>query len=119
MEQPETIEEMLKDKNLKEAADSEYQSLMDNETWKLVKLPAGRSQLDANKSSKQSAQVMVKSNATKLNSWLRVTPKNPEKITLACRKILIYSYPVGFHHSKQHDNLPDGRGHSVPEWKNK
>ena len=42
MEQPETIEETLKDKNLKEAADSEYQSLMDNETWKLVKLPAGR-----------------------------------------------------------------------------
>ena len=42
MEEAETIEEALKDKNWKEAANSEYQSLMDNETWKLVKLPAGR-----------------------------------------------------------------------------
>ena len=42
MEEPETIEKALKDKYWKEAADSEYQSLIDNETWKLVKLPAGR-----------------------------------------------------------------------------
>ena len=42
MEEPETTEKAIKDKNWKEAADSEYQSLMDNETWKLVKLPAGR-----------------------------------------------------------------------------
>ena len=42
MEQPETIEAALKDKYWKEAADSEYQSLLDNETLRLVKLPAGR-----------------------------------------------------------------------------
>ena len=42
LEEPETIEKALKDKYWKEAADSKYQSLIDNETWKLVKLPAGR-----------------------------------------------------------------------------
>ena len=42
MEEPETIEKSLKDKNWKEAADLEYESLMDNETWKLVKLLTGR-----------------------------------------------------------------------------
>ena len=42
MEEPETLEEALKDKKWTEAADSEYQSLMDNERWKLAKLPAGR-----------------------------------------------------------------------------
>ena len=41
-EEPKSIEEALKDQEWKEAADSEYQSLMENETWKLVKLPTGR-----------------------------------------------------------------------------
>ena len=42
IEEPQTIEEALKNKEWKEAADSEYQSLMENETWELVKLPSGR-----------------------------------------------------------------------------
>ena len=42
IEEPTGIEEALKDQEWKEAADSEYQSLMENETWKLVKLPTGR-----------------------------------------------------------------------------
>ena len=42
IEEPKSIEEALKDQEWKEAADSEYQSLMENETWKLVKLPTGR-----------------------------------------------------------------------------
>ena len=42
MEEPETLEEALNDKKWTEATDSEYQSLMDNERWKLAKLPAGR-----------------------------------------------------------------------------
>ena len=42
---PVSIEEALESKlsqHWKEAADSEYQSLMDNETWELVELPSGR-----------------------------------------------------------------------------
>ena len=37
-----------------------------------------------------------------------------------CHKILIYLYPVGFCCSKQHDNPPDGCGHSTsaPGWNN-
>ena len=42
VEEPKSIDEALKDQEWKEAADSEYQSLMENETWKLVKLPTGR-----------------------------------------------------------------------------
>ena len=42
IEEPKSIEEALKDQEWKEAADSEYQLLMENETWKLVKLPTGR-----------------------------------------------------------------------------
>ena len=42
VEEPKCIEEALKSKEWKEAADSEYQSLMDNGTWNLVKLPDGR-----------------------------------------------------------------------------
>ena len=42
IEEPKCTEEALKSKEWKEAADSEYQSLMDNETWNLVKLPNGR-----------------------------------------------------------------------------
>ena len=42
IEEPKSIEEALKDQEWKEAADSEYQSLIENETWKLVKLPTGR-----------------------------------------------------------------------------
>ena len=42
MEEPKSIEEALKSKEWKGAADSEYQSLMENETWKLVKVPSGR-----------------------------------------------------------------------------
>ena len=42
IEEPKSIEEALKDHEWKEEADSEYQSLMENETWKLVKLPTGR-----------------------------------------------------------------------------
>ena len=42
IEEPQTIEEALKNKEWKEAADSEYQSLMENETWELIKLPSGR-----------------------------------------------------------------------------
>uniref|UniRef100_A0A1X7U146 Reverse transcriptase Ty1/copia-type domain-containing protein n=1 Tax=Amphimedon queenslandica TaxID=400682 RepID=A0A1X7U146_AMPQE len=41
---PVSIEEALESKlsqHWKEAADSEYQSLMDNETWELVELPSG------------------------------------------------------------------------------
>ena len=41
-EEPKSIEEALKNKIWKEAADCEYQSLMDNETWELVNLPSGR-----------------------------------------------------------------------------
>ena len=41
-EGPETIGEALKDEKLKDAADTEYQLLMDHETWKLVKLPTRR-----------------------------------------------------------------------------
>ena len=48
IEEPKSIEEALKDQEWKEAADSEYQSLMENETWKLVKLPTEESQLNAN-----------------------------------------------------------------------
>ena len=39
---PKSIEEALKDQEWKEAANSEYQSLMENETWKFVKLSTGR-----------------------------------------------------------------------------
>ena len=42
IEEQKSIEKALKDQEWKEAADSEYQSLMENETWKLVKLPTGR-----------------------------------------------------------------------------
>ena len=42
IEEPKSIEEALKDQEWKESAGSEYQSLMENETWKLVKLPTGR-----------------------------------------------------------------------------
>ena len=43
--EPETIEEALSSphaKEWKQATDSEYQSLMDNDTWDLVELPDGR-----------------------------------------------------------------------------
>ena len=42
IEEPKSIKEALKGQKWKEAADSEYQSLIENETWKLVKLPTGR-----------------------------------------------------------------------------
>ena len=42
IEKQKSIEVALKDQEWKETADSEYQSLMENKTWKLVKLPTGR-----------------------------------------------------------------------------
>lgn len=45
IEEPNSIEEALKGdhaKQWKQAADAEYQSLMENNTWELVKLPKGR-----------------------------------------------------------------------------
>jgi hypothetical protein len=45
VEEPTTLKKALKShhaENWKTAADSEYQSLMENETWKLVELPPGR-----------------------------------------------------------------------------
>ena len=47
-EEPQSIEEALNSglsNKWKEAADSEYQSLMENGTWELVKLPVGRKQV--------------------------------------------------------------------------
>ena len=44
-EEPNTLEEALASQHSrewKEAADSEYQSLVDNDTWDLVELPANR-----------------------------------------------------------------------------
>ena len=66
IEESKSIEEALKDQEWKEAADSEYQSLMENETWKLVKF-------------RRNTQVMAKSSAIKLDLWQKVTPKNQEK----------------------------------------
>ena len=43
--EPSTLKEALSSNQSKEwkvAADAEYQSLMENDTWELVKLPAGR-----------------------------------------------------------------------------
>ncbi len=43
--EPQTMEEVLSSdqaKEWKEASDSEYESLMENETWELVELPSGR-----------------------------------------------------------------------------
>jgi len=43
--EPKTIDEALSGthaKEWKEAAESEYQSLMENDTWDLVELPEGR-----------------------------------------------------------------------------
>ena len=43
--EPQTMEEALSSdhaKEWKEAADSEYESLIENETWELVELPSGR-----------------------------------------------------------------------------
>ena len=51
MEEPQSMEEALESrlsKSWKEAADSEYQSLIENETWELMELPNGRNQLDVN-----------------------------------------------------------------------
>ena len=45
IEEPQSIEEALEGKlseKWKEAVDSEYKSLMENGTWKLVELPSGR-----------------------------------------------------------------------------
>ena len=45
IEEPQNIEEALEGKlseKWKEAADSEYKSLMENGTWELVELPSGR-----------------------------------------------------------------------------
>lgn len=40
--EPSTIEEALESKPWKEAMDTEYQSLMKNNTWELVDLPPGK-----------------------------------------------------------------------------
>ena len=42
LDEPTDITEALQSERWKEAADSEYQSLVDNETWELVELPIGR-----------------------------------------------------------------------------
>ena len=67
IEEPKGIEEALKDQEWKEAADSEYQSLIENETWKLVNCLLEESQLDANGYLRQNAQVMAKSSTIKLD----------------------------------------------------
>ena len=64
--EPKTIEEALAGEHAKEwkaAPDSEYESLMENETWELVEL-TGR-QLDASGCSKSNTQVMAKLNASR------------------------------------------------------
>ena len=40
--EPSTIQEASENREWKRAADTEYQSLMENETWELVKLPSNR-----------------------------------------------------------------------------
>ena len=81
MEQPETIEKALKDKNWKEAADSEYyQSLMDNETWKLVKLPAGRKPIGCKWIFKTKRTSDGKVEHYKAKLVAKGYTKNPEKI---------------------------------------
>ena len=45
IEEPETLTDALNSEYASEwkaAADAEYQSLLENETWELVELPAGR-----------------------------------------------------------------------------
>ena len=78
-EEPKSIEEALKNKIWKEAADCEYQSLMDNETWELVNLPSGRK---PNGFLRLNAQVRAKWSGIKLDSWQRVILKNQEKIMM-------------------------------------
>ena len=98
MEGPETIGEALKDEKLKDAADTEYQLLMDHETWKLVKLPTTveESQLDANGSLRQSTQVMM----VKLNAIARLVAKGytqkPREDYDGTYLLVIYLLFVGF-----------------------
>ena len=82
IEEPKGIEEALKDQEWKEAAYSEYQSLMENETWKLVNCLLEESQLDANGYLRQNAQVKAKLSAIKLDLWQKVIPKSQEKTTM-------------------------------------
>ena len=109
MEQPETIEKALKDKNWKEAADSEYQSLMDNETWKLVMLPAGRKPIGCKWifKTKRTNDGKVKHYKAKLVA--KGYTQNPgEDYDETYSPVVRYSSICILHHSKWHDNPPDG-----------
>ena len=49
IDEPVTMQEALQSdysREWKEAADDEYKSLIENETWKLVELPEGRKSID-------------------------------------------------------------------------
>ena len=68
-EEPQSITEALKSElsaQWREAANSEYQSLKENEMWELVTLPPGRNLLDVNGCSRQNRGVMERSITTKL-----------------------------------------------------
>ena len=56
----------------KQATDSEYKSLIENETWDLVELPSGRTrQLDVNGYSRSSIKVMVELNVSRAGLLLK------------------------------------------------
>ena len=50
----------------KQAADAEYTSLLQNETWDLVVLPSGNKPLEASGSSRSSMEVTGRWNGSKL-----------------------------------------------------
>ena len=84
-EDPISIEEALESKlshHWKEAADSEYKSLMDNETWDLVELPSGHNLLAESGCLRPNKIVMAKWNDTKLDWSLKATLRNTVLITM-------------------------------------
>ena len=72
--EPGTMEEAMTSEQAaqwKAAADAEIQSLEDNETWDLVKLPPGRNPLDASGYSKSNMMSLVNWSAINVGWWQR------------------------------------------------
>ena len=81
LEEPQSITEALESdlsEQWREAADSEYQSLMQNETWNVWNYLKDVNLLDANEYSRQNEKVMAKFNNLKLDLKQKDLLKNME-----------------------------------------
>ena len=117
--EPKCIEEALKSKEWKEAADSEYQSLMDNGTWNLVKLPDGRKPVGCKwifktkctsegKIEHYKARLVAKGYTQKPGEDYDQT-FSPVARYSCIRALLAFAV-------QNNDNSPNGCGDSLPKW---